>query len=163
MKPVGLKELKAELSTLSPAKLAEICIRIARFKKENKELLTYLLFQSADEAAYIVEVEDYISEQFEEVNRTNSYLTKKSLRKILKTTNRYIKYSGSKQTEVELLIFFCRKLRDSGIPLQSSKPLWSLYERLIQRIAKTLHTLDEDLQYDYSKEVADLVLPDYHF
>jgi len=157
MKPIGLKELKAELSTLSPGKLAEICIRFARYKKENKELLTYLLFQSADEGAYIAEVEYYISDQFEELNNSNMYLTKKMLRKILKTTNRYIKYSGSKQTEVELLMFFCRKLKDSGIPFQSNKPLLSIYERLIQRIDKTIHTLDEDLQYDYSKEMEGLI------
>ncbi len=157
MKPVSLKELKAELSTLSPIQVAEICIRLAKFKKDNKELLTYLLFQSADEGAYILEVEDYISEEFKEVNVISMYLAKKMVRKILKTTNRYIKYSGSKQTEVELLIFFCKKFRTSGIPIHSNKALLSLYERLIQRIEKALNMLHEDLQYDYSNELKELL------
>jgi hypothetical protein len=157
MKAFSLKELKAELSTLSPVQVAEICLRLAKYKKENKELLAYLLFNAGDEVTYIAEVKEQMDEQFEDVNQTNLYLTKKMLRKILRTTNRFIKYSGAKQTEVELLIYFCHKVRNSGIPYQSNKALDNLYLRLIARIQKSISLLHEDLQYDYSVELKPLI------
>lgn len=157
MKAFSLKELKAELSTLSPHEMTDICLRLAKYKKENKEMLAYLLFHSGDEASYISQVKDYIAEQFEGINQSNLYLTKKMLRKILRTTNRYIKYSGAKQTEVELLIFFLKKIKDSGIPYQSNKALENIYLRLILRTQKTIASLHEDLQYDYSMELKPLL------
>ena len=157
MKTATLKELKAELSTLSPEQLLDICIHLAKYKKENKELLTYLLFEAGDEGAYTEKVKDFISEQFEEINMSNAYLIKKSLRKILRITNRFIKYSGSGQTEVELLIFFCKKIKNSGIVIQANTALGNLYQRQIQKIQKALSMLHEDLQFDYSKEMESLV------
>jgi hypothetical protein len=157
MKAFSLKELKAELSTLSPLEITEICLRLAKYKKENKELLAYLLFNAGDEANYIVEVKAQMDEQFEGINQSNLYLTKKMLRKILRTTNRFIKYSGAKQTEVELLIYFCHKMKRSGIPYHTNKALDNLYLRLIIRIQKSISMLHEDLQYDYSEELKPLL------
>lgn len=153
MKAASLKELKTELQTLSPEQVLDVCMHLAKYKKENKELLTYLLFQAGDEQSYIKEVKDHIEEQFESVNKSNLYLSKKMLRKILRTSNKFIKYSGSKQTEVELLIFFCKKLKSSGIPLHENTALGNLYQRQIQKINKALVFLHEDLQYDYSVEM----------
>ena len=53
MKAVTVKELKTELVDRSHSELMELCLRLSRFKKENKELLTYLLFESSNEAGYI--------------------------------------------------------------------------------------------------------------
>jgi hypothetical protein len=137
--------------------VTEICLRLAKYKKENKELLAYLLFNAGDEATYISEIKSQIDEQFEGINQSNLYLTKKMLRKILRTTNRFIKYSGAKQTEVELLIFFLKKIKDSGIPYQRNKALENIYLRLILKIQKTIAILHEDLQYDYSEELKPLL------
>jgi hypothetical protein len=157
MKAPSLKELKAELSTLSSQEVTGICLRLAKYKKENKELLAYLLFSASDEASYIVEVKAQMDEQFEGVNQSNLYLTKKMLRKILRTTNRFIKYSGAKPTEVELLIYFCHKVRNSGILYHTNKALDNLYQRLIIRIQKSISMLHEDLQYDYTEELRPLI------
>ena len=46
MKAVSAVIIKKELHHLSSDKLMELCLRLSRFKKENKELLTYLLFES---------------------------------------------------------------------------------------------------------------------
>jgi hypothetical protein len=157
MKAYSLKELKAELCILSPAEVTNICMCLAKYKKENKELLAYLLFNAGDETSYISEVKAQMDEQFEGVNQSNLYLTKKMLRKILRITNRFIKYSGIKQTEVELLIYFCNKVRNSGIQYQSNKALENHYQRLILRIQKSITLLHEDLQYDYSVELRPLL------
>ena len=53
MKPVTVSILKKELRQHSQQELIEICLQLAKFKKENKELLTYVLFDSRDEDEYI--------------------------------------------------------------------------------------------------------------
>ncbi len=93
----SLAELKRELSLMHPAALAGICIQLARYKKENKELLGYLLFDSNYEPGYILKVKAEIDGLFTELNRNNLYFTKKGIRKILKVTNKYIKYSPHKK------------------------------------------------------------------
>lgn len=153
MQTATLKEIKAELNRVHPARLLELCIHLAKYKKENKEFLTYLLFDSYDEKAYINAVKSQMDDLFGEINRINAYQAKKSIRKILGMVNKQIKYSGAKQTEVELLIHFCKNLRKSGFTLPLNSALGNIYWRQIQKINKSLATLHEDLQFDYSEEL----------
>jgi len=148
--------IKKELKTLSPQQLQNVCIRLAKYKKENKELLSYLLFESFNEQHFIREVKEEIDEQFTHLNRSSFYLAKKTLRKVLRTTRKYIRFSGSKQTEVELLIYFCKKLKESGLQQRSSRVIQNMYVRQVERIKKALSMMHEDLQLDYSEEVEKL-------
>jgi len=107
MKSATIKQLKMELQDRSPKEIMDLCLRLSRFKKENKELLTYLLFESSDEQMYIESVKEEIDERFELVNKKSPYFIKKSIRTILNHTNKYIRYSQNKETEIELLIYFC--------------------------------------------------------
>jgi predicted CopG family antitoxin len=153
MKTASVAELKKKLSDMPPKVLKELCLRLVKYKKENKELLTYLLFSADDEEGYIKEIKEEMDEAFEEINSANLYWAKKSIRKILRLATKYIKYSGNKQTEVEVLLYFCRKMLDSGIKFKASTTLLNLYERQIIKINKALSTLHEDLQYDYADEL----------
>ena len=158
MKTATIQELKQELQGVAPGKLLELCLRLAKFKKENKELLTYLLFEAHNEEDYINSVRLIIDEGFTELPKASVYLTKKSLRKVLRITNKYIKYTGSKQAEVALLIYFCKKMKDSGIRIQKSNVLHNIYLQQIKKISMALKLLHEDLQYDYRQELDGLVL-----
>lgn len=153
MKSASINEIKKEISSLPPIRIAELCMRLAKYKKENKELLSYLLFEAHDELEYVKNVKADIDFQFEELNLSNLYFAKKGLRKILKLINKQIKFSGSKQTEAELLIYFCLKLKDSKIDINSSTALINLYEQQKKKINKAVATLHEDLRYDYEKEL----------
>lgn len=153
MKAASISVLKKELSLLPPKDVMEICMRLAKFKKENKELLSYQLFEANDELNYIISVKSEIDAQFAEINRSTMYYIKKSIRKILRTTHKYIRYSGIRRTEVELLIYFCSKLKTSGIPINASTALSNLYQAQFQKIKNALATLHEDLQYDYEQEL----------
>ena len=119
-------------------------------------MLTYLLFDSSNETGYIRSVKMEIDEQFDQINRSSSYFIKKSIRKILKNTRKYIRYSGKKETEVELLIYFCFKLNEFTPSIHKNTTLRNLFEKLIASIRKTMLTLHEDLQYDYGKELEEL-------
>lgn len=156
MKTISLTEIKKELKFLSQNELIEICLRLAKFKVENKALLGYLLFDSKDEAAYIEKIKDEVALSFTQINfKTNHYI-KKSVRKILRNLKKDIKYSKKKETEVELLIFFCEQLRNIKPYIHNNITLNNLYERQINAIKKALSFLHEDLQFDYGKEIAKL-------
>lgn len=153
MKAVTVKEISEELLNLSPKELRDLCLRLARFKKENKELLTYLLFEATDEAGYIESVKKDIDMQFEKVNRRSYYFIKKGLRRILLNTRKFIRYSHNKKTEIDLLIYYCIKLKKFNPPVQRNAALRNLYLKQVATIREKLGSLHEDLQYDYVMEL----------
>jgi hypothetical protein len=152
MTTASLPELRRAINNVPSADLPELCIRLARFKKENKELLSYLLFESDDEPEYIRKIKAEIDDLFSELNRNTPYLTKKGIRKTLAFTNQRIRYSGQKRTEVELLIHFCKKFKKE-VPFRYNITIKNIYLRQVQRIKKTIGTLHEDLQFDFSEEI----------
>jgi hypothetical protein len=156
MKATSINLLKKELSTLPAGDVIAVCMKLARFRKENKELLSYLLFDANNEMEYVKSVKLEMDSQFSEINLSHFYFAKKSIRKILKTTTKFIRYSSHKQTEVELLIHFCTKLKQSGIPLNSSNSLSNLYHNQVRKIRLAISTLHEDLQHDYLEELTAL-------
>lgn len=153
MKAATINELKKELAHLNVQTLQEICLRLAKYKNENKELLTYLLFEANDEVSYIENVKREIADQFESLPSSNVYLIKKSIRKILRIANKQIKYSGSKKTEVEIRIHFCAQVRSAKIRLEPGTVLYNLYNQQRKKIGQALASLPEDLQYDYHADI----------
>lgn len=156
MKAATIHELKLELANTPADQLVELCVRLAKFKKENKELLTYLLFDSIDDQAYLAEIKKDMLEQFAAINQSSLYYAKKSLRKILRLLNKYIRYTGSAEVEVELLLFFCNTLKGSGIPITQNTVISNMYRQQIKKIGKTLDTMHEDLQFEYRRELVQL-------
>ena len=152
MKVATISEIKQELTVTNPAILLDLCIKLAKFKKDNKELLTYLLFEAHDEATFIEQAKGEIDSQFAAINFSNIYFVKKTLRKILRTTSKFIRLTGSKQIEVELLLYFCKTLVNHDIPINKSTVLNNIYQLQLKKIAQLITTLHEDLQYDYLKQ-----------
>ena len=56
MKAASIREIKQVLENSTKTELSEVCLRLAKYKKENKELLTYLLFEADDEQNYLQNV-----------------------------------------------------------------------------------------------------------
>lgn len=153
MKTATVKILKDELKHKNTNELLELCLKLARFKKENKELLTYLLFESHDEESYILEVKNEIDTLFEGINTKSYFFIRKSVRKILTSTKKYIRFSKKKETEVELLLYFCLKLKNFKPSIKKSPRLQNILVTQVKLIEKILITLHEDLQYDYRLEL----------
>ncbi|MEQ9231029.1 MAG: hypothetical protein RIF46_10135, partial [Cyclobacteriaceae bacterium] len=118
-----------------------------------KELLTYLLFEMKDEGGYISSIKTLIDEAIADINITNLYYAKKGLRKVLRNVTKMIRYSGNKQTEVEVLLHFCQALKQSSIDIHRSVQISNLYDRQIKKIKKAMSHLHEDLQADYELEL----------
>jgi len=156
MRAATIQEIKQELATIKPNTLSELCLRLARFKKENKELLTYLLFEAHNEQEYVKSVKKEIDDLFADMNQSHMYFAKKTLRKIIRVINKYCRYSSSKQTELELRLHFCTILNASGISLHRNTVITNLFQSQLKKVHAVLDTLHEDLQYDYRRELEQL-------
>lgn len=137
---------------LSPPQLMELCLRLARYKKENKELLHYLLFEAHNEDGFVASINKEVEQLFNEVNTSHIYYAKKSIRKILRNVNKHIRYSGEAKTAVELLIAFLSQIRKRHTLLAQSTQLTNLYIGQLKKLRKEMDKLHEDIRYDYEKD-----------
>ncbi|MGB1308506.1 MAG: hypothetical protein ACPG6B_06325 [Oceanihabitans sp.] len=157
MKTATIKQLKEELKPYSSDELLNLCLRLSRFKKENKELLTYLLFEAHNEANFIESIKNEIDIHFNTINTNSYFYIKKSVRKILRLIKKYSRYSLKKETEVELLLYFCFKLKNITPSYKQNVTLSNIYQRQILTIKKITSNLHEDLQFDYNMELEKLL------
>ncbi len=151
MKPEKLSDLKKELLNHNVHELTEICLRLAKYKKENKELLNYLLFDAEQPMEYAEQVKNFLMEDFKSIQKHYFYSTR-SLRKIVRLINRYAKYTGSKQVETELCLWFCINYLNYIDLRTRHKPLQGLLTRQFEKVARLIPKLHEDLQFDYRQE-----------
>ena len=156
MKAATVIQLRKELETLDEDYLRELCLRLARFKIENKELLTYLLFESEDEDFYVNRIKEQVDKLFEEINKKSYFYIKKSVRKILRLLKKYARYSNSKETEVELLIYYCYKLKTLKPSISNNLTLTKIFLKQIENIEKKIIKLHEDLQFDFRERLKQL-------
>ena len=157
MQTASIKQLKDELKTLSPQELQELCLTMAKFKKENKELLTYLVFEAEDEEVFIKAVKQEADTFFNELNTTSYFFMKKGIRKILRNLKKYIRYSKKKETEAQLLLYFCQKMKAQQPPIRNNTVLWNMYTKQLELLGKAVDKLHEDLQFDFEEELQKLV------
>lgn len=153
MKTASIVQIKKELQFQTHEELVDLCLRLGKFKVENKALLTYLLFESHDEDSYINAVKDTLIEVFTSMNTDSYHYIKKTIRKILRQIRTFSKYSNKKETEVELLLFFCEQLNELQPSIHKNTTLRNLYERQIITLEKKIELLHEDLQYEYITQI----------
>ncbi len=157
MNAAPIRELKKELETRNSTELLSLCLRLVKFKKENKELLSFLLFESADITTYLESVKNEITGLFNEINTSNIYYIKKSVRKILRYINKHIKFSSSKLAEAEIRIHFCNSILKFSKLFNKSNQLSKMYQTQIDKIDEAMSTLHPDLQYDLKKQLKIIV------
>ena len=158
MKASSISELKKELHELPAKQLVELCLHLAKYKKDNKEFLDYLLFQAHDKPSFVSAVKTEIDGHFEELKtQANLYYVKKSLRKLLRLITKYCKYIGDKALGADLHIYFCQKMKASGIPYHKSQLLINMYEQQLKKINTLISSLHEDLQQDYLNDLEKII------
>jgi hypothetical protein len=157
MKSFSIKEIKSELKELDSEALVDICLRLAKYKKENKELMSYLLFDAHNERSYIEQIKENMGLMFEDVPiGSNAYYIKKTLRKILRFALRQIRYSGIASTEIELRIHFCLLMRGRKIPMHAGSVLSNIYQQQLKKISGLINKLPEDSRLDYEDDLSRL-------
>ena len=156
MKTESITTIKKELQHLPKEDLLQLCLRLGRFKKENKELMTYLLFQAHDEDGYIESIKATLDEQFDNMNTDSYFYMKKTIRKILRQIRTFSRYSITKTTEVDLLLYFCQRLNELKPNIHRNRTLDNLYQRQLISIKKKITAFHQDLQYDYRIQLEEL-------
>ncbi|MFD2872117.1 hypothetical protein ACFS5N_06545 [Mucilaginibacter ximonensis] len=147
----GLQDIKKELQHLPGLQIADLCLRLARHKKENKELLAYLLFESNNQADFIEKVKAEAGFMFSQLP-VRSYEAAKYLRKILRLIGKYVKFIASKEAEIDLLLNFCSNYIQYADRKTSYKPLRLILIRQVEKIRTAVGKLHEDLQMDFANE-----------
>ncbi|WP_139958717.1 hypothetical protein [Flavicella sediminum] len=158
MKAASLREIKSELSHSTKEELLALCLHLSKFKKENKELMTYLLFEANNEEGFVETVKAEVDELFIHINTQSYFYMKKTIRKVLRVIKTNIRYSKNKETEVELLLYFCECLKELRPSIKYNMLLKNLFKRELVSIEKKVALLHEDLQYDYQQAIDDLKL-----
>lgn len=151
MKSATINEIKKTLQSLDREELISICLRLAKYKKDNKEFLHFILYEASDEPGFVSKVKEEMDGLFSELPRSNAYMIKKMVRKILKINNKYIKHSNSKVAELDLLLYFIQKLKGQNYSNTVLQSIESIKLGLVKKIDKSISGLHEDLQYDYKR------------
>jgi hypothetical protein len=146
----SLASLKKELSSLERSELINICTRLARHKKENKELLAYLLLDADDPLHYAEKTKPLLDEPFD-VPYHSAWAFAKRLRKTLRLIAKYQRFTGSVRGEVELLIYFLQKFQGNLLHELKYQAIQKIVFRCMQKLEVLIHKVDEDYRSDYTE------------
>ena len=157
MRISSLSEIKKEIKEKTNRELTQLVLKLTKHKVENKELLAYVLFESADENQFISKIESEIDLQFAHINIKSNYIINKNIRKIQRYIVKQIRFSKQKETEIALRIHFCKNLVDIQSKYDINNTRHQMLMRQIELIRKALAYLHEDLQFDYELELTELL------
>ena len=155
MMTLKLPELKKELEQLAQPELVKLCLRIAKHKAENKELLGYLLVESDDPLFYAEKIKPEIVAPFLEYSTT--YHLTKSIRKSTRLITKYYRFTGSRQGETELLLHLVQGFHINFRWEFRTQAFARIIFRCLKKADTNLFKLHEDLQADYRETLRELV------
>lgn len=151
-----LADIKKELNHLPAEELRLLCLRLAKYKADNKELLNYMLFYSDSNEDYVEAVKQIIDNEFENLHPSIYYATKQ-LRKLIRIINKHIKYINIKTLELDISLYFSEKFIDHPIVKINQKATLGLLFTQLKRVTKAIPKLEEDLSFDYENNLQDLL------
>ena len=153
----SLAAIKKELSYLDEKELSSLILDLSKFTRDNKAFLYFKLNERDQPSLFVDTVKEELDEQFQTANTTSFYLTKKSAQTIRRKLNKSLKFSKNKEDQVELLLYFCEQLLKYGYLKYKHPILQSLFLKQTEKIQKSIAALHEDLQYDYSMRLDELL------
>ncbi len=154
MKAATAKQIKEAISNQSPVFISETILRLSRFKKENKELLSYLLFYANEEHEYLKDVKEELLQLFEGINTSSVFIAKKSLRKILRVAGKYSRYTNIDESDLEIYIYLATLFTSLPSSFKKNKQVANMYANILKKINALLITIHSDLQYDYTQQLS---------
>lgn len=152
MKAATISQLKKELVKLDHDDLLDVCLRMAKFKVESKELLTYLLMKADDEVGYANDLCDEI----DQLMNAPGQIHKKTLRKVVRWMDKSLRFSGDKETELQVRIHFCRRIKLRKISFGNCRVSANMYATQLKKIDKAIDKVHPDLQFDFNQQMAGL-------
>jgi hypothetical protein len=154
MRSATLSDIKKEINQLPAKELAELFLLMAKFKKENKEYLSYLLFDSHNKRALLEEIKAEIKGMVLDFNGNYfRYDFKKKLRKLKAFLSKYNKFLNDKALSIEMHLYLCQTLKEYDYPYIKYGIPDAFFGQQIKRINTLMNGLHEDLRYDYGRQL----------
>ena len=157
MKFPTLAQLKKELSYLNEKELIGLVADLSKFSRDNKSYLFFKLNEKDNPRLYLEMVQEELEADFSMARGDHSYYAKKAAQKLRRKMNKLLKLSKVKTDQIEVLLFFCEKLREYGFLRHRNPVLDNLYQTQLAKAVKLISGLHEDLQFDYESRVDELV------
>jgi hypothetical protein len=156
MKIASLAEIKKELSHLNEVELKNLIIDLSKFSTENKSYLFFILYGRDNPGLYVEMVQEELEMEFAKANTRHYYIAKKTIQAIRRKLNKYLKLSKDKTAQIEVILFFCEKMRLYGFMEFNHPVIKNLYALQISKAEKLISGLHVDLQYDYEFQIDEL-------
>lgn len=156
MKIPSLAQLKKELSYLNEKELVDLIIDLSKFSRDNKSYLFFKLSEKDNPGLYLEMVQEELELDFQTARGDHSYYAKKSAQKLRRKMNKLLKLSKVKTDQIEVLLFFCEKLKEYGFLRHRNQVLDNIYQMQLGKAVKLISGLHEDLQFDYEGRVEEL-------
>ena len=152
----SLANIKKELKLLTGPELVELISVLAKFSVENKKLLFFELYGRDNPNLFVDLIREELNEDFEKSNTRNSHVAKKSVQRIRRKLNKTLKLTKDKVFHIELVVYFCEKMKEYGYLTHRHPVIHTIYKMQISKIEKSIEGLHEDLRYDYGEIVENL-------
>lgn len=156
MKIASLAEIKKELSFLSEQELLSLILELSKFSRDNKAFLYFKLFERNNPRLFVEMVQEELEMEFMKANTKHYHYAKKSAQAIRRKLNKNLKLTKDKAVQIELIIYFCQKLRLYGYLNFRHPVIDNLYKVQVGKAEKLISTLHEDLQYDFQMMLEEL-------
>uniref|UniRef100_UPI003592F22F hypothetical protein n=1 Tax=Aquiflexum sp. TaxID=1872584 RepID=UPI003592F22F len=158
MKIASLSDIKKELSYLNEKELKDLILDLSKFNTDNKSYLFFKLFERENPRLFVEMVKEDIEFEFVKANTKHYHFAKKSAQAIRRKLNKLLKLTKDKTAQIELVLFFCEKMKLYGYLTFHHPVIENLYAMQIRKIEKLISGLHEDLQYDYQYQLEELKL-----
>ncbi|MEN2282087.1 hypothetical protein AAGF08_08105 [Algoriphagus sp. SE2] len=149
----SLAEIKRELSYLNEKELREFIIDLSKFSRDNKAYLFFKLYGREQQGLYVQMVQEELELEFQNARDDHSYYAKKSAQKIRRKMNKLLRLSKEKTDQIEVILFFCEKMKEKGFLKHGNLVLDNLYNTQVAKVKKLISGLHEDLQFDYEGRI----------
>ena len=144
-----IKNIKEELQQLSHKELLDFSLRILKYKKENKELAYYLLFEKQDEDGYAQKIINILKDELTTINFSRTFFARKGFKRVNRLAAKYLKYSGDTESAIKVYLFLAKEIAAAGKIYRLTSLTGKLVEQHNLRTKKMIASLHEDLQFDY--------------
>ncbi len=153
MKAASIKQLRTEIGNLPPHKLAALTERLIKYKKDNKELASYIIFYEEDEAGFADDVETALEEQFGLINFKTAFFAKKGLRKMIRIANKFLRYTPNKSTQARIIMDVLSRLALIPASLKKNTQIKNMQVSLLKKLDDILLQVHQDERHDFEKQL----------
>lgn len=152
----SLAQLKKELKHLDEQELQDLLVDLSKFSRDNKAYLFFKLNERDQPNLYVEMVQEELENEFIGARSDHYYYAKKSAQKIRRKMNRLLKLTKDKSQQVDVILYFCSRLKEEGFLDHNSTVLDNLYQVQLNKAKKLASTLHPDLQFDLEIKLQEL-------